>query len=86
MLYNYHRGDLMALFKTNKKLFGNNIEPACEYCLYGMPASDKAMILCNKKGIVSPYYSCNKFNYEPTKRVPKRMLSLPKFNKEDFKL
>lgn len=76
----------MALFKSNKKLFGNNIQPACEYCLHGSISSDNEMILCKKKGVVSPYYSCNKFIYMPTKRIPKRRPNLPQYSAEDFKL
>lgn len=76
----------MAIFKKSKKLFGTNISPACEYCRHGKPSSDKAMILCRKKGVVSPYYSCPKFEYMPTKRIPKRMPRLPKYSPEDFSL
>lgn len=76
----------MGLFKKKVKLFGNNIAPACEYCEFGSKRSDKAMILCDKKGIVSPYYSCNKYSYNPVKRNPKRRPDLPDFSKEDFTL
>ncbi len=76
----------MPLFKKKSKLFGNNISPACEYCEYGSKSSDNAMILCSKKGVVSPFYSCNKFVYMPTKRIPKRQQNLPEFTQEDFKL
>lgn len=77
---------IMGLFRNNKKLFGNNISPACEYCEHGTLSSDNAMILCSKKGVVSPYYSCNKFVYMPTKRIPKRRPSLPQYSSEDFSL
>ena len=76
----------MGIFKSNKLLFGNNIDPACTYCLNGTTSSDEQMILCSKKGVVSPYYSCNKFEYCPTKRIPKRMPKLPDFSPEEFKL
>ena len=69
-----------------KKLFGNNISPACEYCEFGSPSPDAKMVLCSKKGVVSPYYSCNKFIYMPTKRTPKRRPDMPRFTKEDFEL
>lgn len=75
---------ILAIFKTSKPLFGSNIEPACTYCFFGDVSSDGKMILCDKKGIVSPYYSCNKFSYCPTKRIPKRQPSLPSFSKDDF--
>lgn len=86
MIYNIIEVVKMALFKKKTKLFGNNISPACEYCLHGDISSDNAMILCSKKGVVSPFYSCNKFTYQPTKRIPKRQPKMPEFTKEDFKL
>lgn len=67
-------------------LFSNNMEPACEYCEYGRLAADRFMILCSKKGPVSPHYSCRRFAYSPLKRVPKRQPRLPSFTEEDFKL
>lgn len=76
----------MGLFKSKNKLFGNGISPACEYCQFGTRSRDNAMILCSKKGVVSPFYSCNKYVYMPTKRIPKRRPNLPDFTAEDFKL
>lgn len=76
----------MGLFKSKNKLFGNMISPACEYCQFGTRSRDNAMILCSKKGVVSPFYSCNKYVYMPTKRIPKRRPNLPDFTAEDFKL
>ena len=46
------------------KLFGKKIEPNCIYCQHGKAAPGEQMILCIKKGVVSPYYSCKKFLYE----------------------
>ena len=36
--------------------------------------------------IVSPYYKCKKFRYDPLRRVPKRPPKLPAFSPEDFSL
>ena len=68
------------------KLFGKNIQPACEYCKFGEPSSDGQMVLCRNKGIVAPYFSCRKFSYCPLKRVPKRVHQLPQFSPGDFSL
>ena len=76
----------MGIFKNSKSLFGNNIDPACTYCQYGSPSSDEQMVLCSKKGVVSPYYSCSKFVYCPTKRIPKHTPKFPDFSPEEFKL
>ncbi len=66
------------------KLFGNNIEPACEYCCNGSK-SENGMILCVKLGVVSPSFCCKKFDYDPLKRKPHKVNhKLPKYNKEDF--
>lgn len=69
-----------------KYIFGENIEPACFYCLNGHQASDTAMILCTKTGPVSPTYKCKKFVYDPLKRIPKRQPKLPEFSPEDFEI
>lgn len=69
-----------------KKLFGNNIPPACEYCDYGKETADGEMILCGKCGLVKPFYSCKKFKYNPLKRIPKPVKPLPKYQKGDFEI
>ncbi len=76
----------MALFKKEKNLFGDNITPKCEYCALGNIASDGEMILCSKKGVVTPDFSCKKFEYTPIKRIPKRKRTLETYSAEDFKL
>ncbi len=58
-----------------KKLFGNNIKPACKYCANGKPASDDK-IQCAKFGEVKSYDSCKKFEYSPLKRIPKKEVLL----------
>lgn len=73
-------------FLLKSQLFGKDIEPACSYCENGSPSKDCSMILCDRKVIVSPYYSCRKFCYAPLKRVPKRPMALPEYDAEDFKL
>lgn len=69
-----------------KKLFGNHVEPACRHCRFGKDTSDGRMVLCEKAGVVSPFYSCRKYRYAPLKRVPSRQVQLPKFDKSDFEL
>lgn len=66
------------------KLFGKNIEPACEYCEYGRKTSNGQMVLCVKNGVVSPFYRCRKFIYAPLLRQPKKAAPLPIFEKKDF--
>lgn len=68
-----------------KKLYGTKISPACSYCIYGTPASDRKMIFCRQRGVVSPYYYCRKFKYDPLMRVPRRQ-ELPQLDPSDFTL
>ena len=69
-----------------KNLFGGNVQPACEYCEHGNSATDSTMILCKKRGVVSPMYSCRKYKYAPLKRKPRKKPQLPVFSPEDFEL
>ncbi len=77
---------IMALMGKKHRLFGESVEPACEYCELGSPNSEGNMILCPHKGIVAPYFRCRRFQYAPLKRVPRRRRRLPRFNPEDFEI
>ena len=68
------------------KLFGNNIEPACAYCRKGKLTGGRSMVLCTKKGVVAPDYSCHRFLYDPLKRTPKKAPSLPEYDAKDFEI
>lgn len=68
-------------------LFTKKIEPRCAYCLRGKSINPDT-ILCKKRGISQPDFSCSSFRYDPLKRVPPRPAS-PDFshlNDEDFTL
>lgn len=58
----------------------------CAICAHGQKAADSDMILCSKKGILQPDYKCRKFRYDPLRRQPKMMPSLPEYTADDFKL
>ena len=72
------------MIRTKKKLFGNNIPPRCEYCRL----SEKN----NSGNSTCPYGfnttgdTCKKYVYDPLKREPQSMPTLPKFTADDFKL
>ena len=68
-----------------KPLYGGTVAPACAYCAHGSQAADGKMILCRHRGVVSPYYACRKYKYDPLLRVPHRQ-SLPHFDPKDFSL
>ena len=69
-----------------RKLYGNNIPPACEYCRVGTLSDDETTILCRKKGIVALSFKCWRFKYDPLKRKPKRERFLEEYKSEDFSL
>lgn len=69
-----------------KKLFGNNVEPACEYCERGSQTKDGSMILCEKKGLVEKHYHCRSYVYAPLKRKPKRNRPLGPHHRSEFEL
>ncbi len=70
----------------HKPLCGSGIPPACEYCQFGQASADPRMILCDKRGVVSPGYHCRKYVYDPLQRIPRRKPKLPGFKPEDFSL
>ena len=68
-------------------LFRKRIPRSCSYCACGTQISDD-QILCKKDGVVSVYYSCRKFRYDPCKRMPPKAkaLDFKKYEKEDYSL
>ena len=66
------------------KLFGEHIDPACEYCEHGSKTSDGQMILCMRNGVVAPFFHCKRFSYSPLLRIPKKPQPMPKFEAKDF--
>lgn len=68
-------------------LFRKKIERSCSYCQYGAHLENRK-ILCVKKGLCSVEDSCNKFRYDPCKRIPVKAKALvfSKYDHEDFSL
>ncbi len=68
-------------------LFAKKIEPRCQYCTLGRQ-TDERIVLCPKKGVMSPGSSCRSFKYDPMKRVPPRPVTVDfsTLSDEDFKL
>lgn len=58
-----------------KKLFGNNIKPACRYCL-NCKQDENNKLTCDKYGEVQSYDSCKNYEYSPLKRIPKKELCI----------
>ncbi|MCI2047611.1 MAG: hypothetical protein LKJ90_07845 [Faecalibacterium sp.] len=74
----------MGFFR--KPICGQTIAPACAYCVHGQPAVDPRMILCKKRGVVTPESHCRSYQYDPLLRIPKRQPKLPGFSPKDFSL
>lgn len=68
-------------------LFRKKIERSCSYCACGTKVGDD-QVLCTKRGVVSIYYKCRKFVYDPCKRTPVKphALDFEKYETEDFSL
>ena len=67
-----------------KNFFNKKIAPSCEYCHMGKKCLNDDTILCLKHGVVESSYYCNKFRYNPLKRIPKVCNYSTKFKKDDF--
>ncbi len=68
-------------------LFRKKMPRSCSYCANGTMISDD-QVLCTKYGVVSVYYKCRKFTYDPCKRTPvkAKALDFNKYKEEDFSL
>ena len=69
-----------------KKLYGNNIQPACEVCALGHRSPDGKSVLCSRKGAVDLYDSCRRFDYDPLTRIPERPTKKAAHEAEEFEL
>lgn len=68
-------------------LFRKKMERSCEYCAYSTRL-DSDRMLCTKRGVVSADTACQKFRYDPFKRIPARpkTLDFKKYEEDDFSL
>ena len=69
---------------SSKKLFGANITPDCEYCLY-CDKSGKSSRICSFSSQPAERV-CGRYVYDPLKREPRATPAMPEFTAEDFKL
>lgn len=66
-------------------IFSKDIIPMCLYCEHGTKIIATDDIICQRKGIVKPDFSCKKFKYNPINRIPpKKTIVSNDFSKEDF--
>lgn len=69
-----------------KPIFDSSVEPKCKYCLSGIPTADGIAVLCAKKGVCDPDFSCRKYRYDPLKREPTPAAPAQKYTEDDFSL
>lgn len=69
-----------------RSLFPRRAYAACANCAHGRPSNDGSHILCIRRGIVEPDYSCRKYRYDPLRRVPRKLPKLPEYNQDEFKI
>lgn len=69
-----------------RKLYGNNVEASCEYCIHGRKSSDGKAVLCPKRGVMPLYHHCRKYEYDPLKRIPMSQPKIGEYNINDFKI
>ncbi len=62
-------------------LFGNNIEPSCDYCLNSKIVNGCQFCTINK---ILKNGKCRKFVYNPIMREPKKQQTLPTYSADDF--
>ena len=67
-----------------KKMFGNHIEPNCEYCSHCIVSGEDTA--CQLGRQPKPDGSCRKFSYDPLMRTPKSLPPLREYSLDDFKL
>lgn len=72
--------------KKRKLLNVKKIERCCECCDKGTVGEDGESIFCPKMGVMEKHSNCKRFVYNPLKRVPKKMPSLPEYSKKDFEI
>lgn len=75
-----------GMSRKMKSLFLGQIEPRCAFCSCGRLSGDGEKILCTRKGIVDPGFSCRHFRYDPLRRTPRRAPALPTYDSGEFKL
>lgn len=73
----------MLWFKKKREasIFGDNIEPMCEYCRFNL--KDNYEVACPHKKSEGV---CKKYTYDPLKRNPMPVPKMKTYSDEDFML
>lgn len=76
------------LFRRNKVLFGNGIDPSCRYCSLMCAENEDGTFICKRdpKHPKQDSGTCKAFQYDPLMRKPQNQRPLPTYRPEDFEL
>ncbi|MDR1892699.1 MAG: hypothetical protein LBQ48_06795 [Oscillospiraceae bacterium] len=69
-----------------RKICGESVPPACEYCVHGRLGASRENIYCLKRGITELHDSCKKFVYDPMRRKPRALPRQKKHTPADFEI
>jgi hypothetical protein len=57
-------------------MYSKDITPMCIYCVHSKSEHNNSNFLCKYKGVVSFDFSCRKYCYDATKRIPPKKHAL----------
>lgn len=70
--------------RKNRRFFGNDIAPKCEYCANSAGSGED--LRCSAGLTAGSAESCARFRYDPLRRAPADSPEIRKPQPEDFKL
>lgn len=74
----------MKLFQKKQHIFGDTVEPDCAYCRFNSSPEGGEEVSCPNWSEEKSH--CRRYQYDPTRRVPKGAPKLRQYNQEDFTL
>lgn len=70
----------------NSNYVSSEYPKECRYCEHGKMSMNGKIVLCMKRGPVSPDAICKKYIYDPLKRTPKPKIRLKEYSEENFEI
>ena len=66
------------------KLFNEDVEKTCLWCIYGKKSEYTSEVFCKKYGVVTGGEVCRKYKYDPLKRTPDTPKIDTEYDPENF--
>lgn len=76
----------MGLFRKKQRILGGAIEPNCRYCRYNSADEHDPDDQVKCPNYTEGAECCRRYEYDPTKRVPKNTPRLGNYTQDDFSL